>query len=191
MPMDKIKTRNARRAEKWKQNYIKQRNLYREIQKNASDIIQSKNFNRTKFHVQHGDMTVNSHCINVAKYSLAISDKLAKMGISCKRNELVRGALLHDYFLYDWHKHPDVGITNLHGFRHPQRALENAEKEYNLTPRERDIIVKHMWPLTVLPPTCREAWIVTTADKWCSLLETFRILKGHGAKRKDKTQENE
>ena len=191
MPMDKIKTRNARRAEKWKQNYIKQRNLYREIQKNASDIIQSKNFNRTKFHVQHGDMTVNSHCMNVAKYSLAISDKLAKMGISCKRNELVRGALLHDYFLYDLHKHPHVGITNLHGFRHPQRALENAEKEYNLTPRERDIIVKHMWPLTVLPPTCREAWIVTTADKWCSLLETFRILKGHGAKRKDKTQENE
>lgn len=191
MPMDKIKTRNARRAEKWKQNYIKQRNLYREIQKNASDIIQSKNFNRTKFHAQHGDMTVNSHCMNVAKYSLAISDKLAKMGISCKRNELVRGALLHDYFLYDWHKHPHVGITNLHGFRHPQRALENAEKEYNLTPRERDIIVKHMWPLTVLPPTCREAWIVTTADKWCSLLETFRILKGHGAKRKDKTQENE
>lgn len=191
MPMDKIKTRNARRAEKWKQNYIKQRNLYREIQKNASDIIQSKNFNRTKFHVQHGDMTVNSHCMNVAKYSLAISDKLAKMGISCKRNELVRGALLHDYFLYDWHKHPHVGITKLHGFRHPQRALENAEKEYNLTPRERDIIVKHMWPLTVLPPTCREAWIVTTADKWCSLLETFRILKGHGAKRKDKTQENE
>ncbi|MDD6178655.1 MAG: phosphohydrolase [Clostridium sp.] len=189
--MDKIKTRNARRAEKWKQNYIKQRNLYREIQKNASDIIQSKNFNRTKFHVQHGDMTVNSHCMNVAKYSLAISDKLAKIGISCKRNELVRGALLHDYFLYDWHKHPHVGITNLHGFRHPQRALENAEKEYNLTPRERDIIVKHMWPLTVLPPTCREAWIVTTADKWCSLLETFRILKGHGAKRKDKMQENE
>ena len=116
MPMDKIKTRNARRAEKWKQNYIKQRNLYRD---------------------------------------------------------------------------PHVGITNLHGFRHPQRALENAEKEYNLTPRERDIIVKHMWPLTVLPPTCREAWIVTTADKWCSLLETFRILKGHGAKRKDKTQQNE
>lgn len=191
MPMDKIKTRNARRAEKWKQNYIKQRNLYREIQKNASDIIQSKNFNRTKFHVQHGDMTVNSHCMNVAKYSLAISDKLAKIGISCKRNELVRGALLHDYFLYDWHKHRHVGITNLHGFRHPQRALENAEKEYNLTPRERDIIVKHMWPLTVLPPTCREAWIVTTADKWCSLLETFRILKGHGAKRKDKMQENE
>ncbi len=145
-----------------------------------------------KFHVQHGDMTVNSHCMNVAKYSLAISDKLAKMGISCKRNELVRGALLHDYFLYDWHKHPHVGITNLHGFRHPQRALENAEKEYQSdTAGKRHYCKAICPPLTVLPPTCREAWIVTTADKWCSLLETFRILKGHGAKRKDKTQENE
>ena len=181
MPMDKIKTRNARRAEKWKQNYIKQRNLYREIQKNASDIIQSKNFNRTKFHVQHGDMTVNSHCMNVAKYSLAISDKLAKMGISCKRNELVRGALLHDYFLYDWHDKAYLAHRQrLHGFHHPMTALRNAEKEYKLNDTQREIIKKHMWPLSLVPPTCREAWVVTAADKYCSLMETMGAHKGHG-----------
>ncbi|MGN1204445.1 MAG: HD domain-containing protein [Lachnospiraceae bacterium] len=185
--MDKMKLRNARRAEKWKQNYIKQRRLYREIQNNASDITRSHNFNRTKFHVQHGTMTVNSHCMNVARYSLAISNRLEKMGIQCSRRELIRGALLHDYFLYDWHDKDRVGIKNLHGFRHPKVALQNAEQEYPLTDREKDIIVKHMWPLTVVPPTCREAWIVTTADKWCSLLETFRILKGHGAKKKERT----
>ena len=28
---------------------------------------------------------------------------------------------------------------------------------------------------------CREAWIVTMADKWCSLMETFHVHKGHGA----------
>ena len=33
---------------------------------------------------------------------------------------------------------------------------------------------------TVVPPACREAWIVTAADKWCSLLETLYIYKGHG-----------
>ena len=33
-------------------------------------------------------------------------------------------------------------------------------------------------PLTVIPPKCREAWIVTLADKWCSTLETIRIAKG-------------
>ena len=173
MPMDKIKTRNARRAEKWKQNYIKQRNLYREIQKNASDIIQSKNFNRTKFHVQHGDMTVNSHCMNVAKYSLAISDKLAKMGISCKRNELVRGALLHDYFLYDWHKGAFTR-DGLHGFSHPVTAERNARNTFPLTVKERGIIINHMWPLTLTRlPRSKEAWLVCWADKYCSLKETL------------------
>ena len=48
--------------------------------------------------------------------------------------------------------------------------------------REKDIIKKHMWPLTISAvPMCREAWIVTMADKWCSLMETFHVHKGHGA----------
>ena len=42
-----------------------------------------------------------------------------------------------------------------------------------LTDRQRDIIGKHMWPLTLRPPACREAWIVTMADKYCSLMETI------------------
>ena len=123
-------------------------------------------------------MTVNNHCINVAKYSLAICDKLH---IACKRDELIRGALLHDYFLYDWHHGDYAKPHKLHGFYHPGRALRNAMKEYALTPREQDIIKKHMWPLTVVPPMCREAWIVSAADKWCSLMETFHLHRGHGA----------
>ena len=123
-------------------------------------------------------MTVNNHCRNVARYSLALSRKLH---ISCSQSDLIRGALLHDYFLYDWHIGDYRKPHNLHGFYHPGRALRNASAEYDLTDREKEIIRKHMWPLTVVPPTCREAWIVTMADKWCSLMETFHIHKGHGA----------
>ena len=75
----------------------------------------------------------------------------------------------------------EVNPHRLHGFFHPGRALGNAAKEYPLTPREMEIIKKHMWPLTPIPPMCREAWIVTMADKWCSLLETLHVRKGHGA----------
>ncbi|MGN1147224.1 MAG: HD domain-containing protein [Lachnospiraceae bacterium] len=177
------KARNQKQAEKWIRNYLKQRRLHREIMRDAADIVNSKNFNRTKTHIQHGNMTVNNHCMNVAKYSLAISDKLEKLGISCKKDELVRGALLHDYFLYDWHDPEHVKLARLHGFRHPGIALNNAKREYRLTPREQDIIEKHMWPMTVVPPMCREAWIVTVADKWCSLLETVHVHKGHGIRR--------
>ena len=100
--------------------------------------------------------------------------------IPCNERDLIRGALLHDYFLYDWHNKDREDYQILHGFYHPGIALKNASKEYNLTPREKDIIKKHMWPLTVSPPRCREAWIVTTADKYCSLLETLRLRKGSG-----------
>lgn len=177
--------RSIRQQEKWIKFYNKQLLLHREIMSTAADIVQSRNFKRTKQHIQHGSMTVNSHCMDVAKYSLAISNKLEKIGIRCNRNELIRGALLHDYFLYDWHDADHVHPHNLHGFRHPAVALHNAMQEYALSLREQDIIGKHMWPLTVVPPKYREAWIVTTADKWCSLLETFYVHRGHGVKKED------
>ena len=178
--------RSQKKAELWKKRFERQRALHKQIREAADDILKSKNFRSTKQYIQHGNMTVNGHSINVAKCSLALSEKLH---IPCKRNELIRGALLHDYFLYDWHKKEYIKPHNLHGFYHPGRALANASMEYPLTSREKDIIKKHMWPLTVVPPMCREAWIVTMADKWCSLLETFHLQKGHGALRPNLQQQ--
>lgn len=146
-----------------------------ELKKYANDILESDNFRSTRAYVQHGSMSVQEHCINVAKASLYIRDRLK---IKCNTKDLVRGALLHDYFLYDWHKSDRINPHRLHGFYHPSTALQNAKKEYHLTARQTDIIIKHMWPLTVVPPMCREAWIVTSADKYCSLLETLCIQKG-------------
>lgn len=145
------------------------------LKKYAEDILNSENFKSTKLYIQHGNMSVQEHCINVAKMSLMIRDKF---GIKCNVRDLVRGALLHDYFLYDWHKTDTVKTHRLHGFFHPGRALRNAKKEYKLTKRQADIIKKHMWPLTVVPPMCTEAWIVTTVDKYCSLMETLYIHEG-------------
>lgn len=145
------------------------------LKKYGADILNSENFKSTEAYIQHGNMSVRQHCINVAKTSLLIRDKL---GIKCNTRDLVRGALLHDYFLYDWHKTDTVKTHRLHGFFHPGKALRNAKKEYRLTKRQADIIKKHMWPLTVVPPVCREAWIVTMADKYCSLMETLYIHEG-------------
>jgi uncharacterized protein len=147
-----------------------------ELTKYAGDILESENFQKIKGHIQHGNMSVYEHCISVAKTSLYIKDKF---NIDCNIRDLVRGALLHDYFLYDWHKNDKANLhPRLHGFYHPGYALKNAKREYIVNERQADIISKHMWPLTVIPPTCREAWIVTMADKYCSALETLHLHKG-------------
>lgn len=172
-----MKERYAKKLDKLRKRHERKREFYMLLKEHASDILQSDNFRSTRKHIQHGSMPVHSHCIDVAGKSLAISKFL---GISCNERELIRGALLHDYFLYDWHDRNRENYQFFHGFYHPGIALKNASQEYDLTLREKDIIKKHMWPLTIVPPLCREAWIVTTADKYCSLLETLRLRKGAG-----------
>ena len=121
----------------------------------------------TRF-IQHGETSVYHHSVAVAYVSCLIAEKL-RLRIS--REELIRGALLHDFFLYDWH-HPG---HRFHGFTHPRTALENARKVAPLSPREEMIILRHMFPLTPVPPVSREGWLVCLADKLCSLLEVFSL----------------
>ena len=81
------------------------------------------------------------------------------------------GALLHDYFLYDWHE-KNAG-HRFHGFIHAGRALQNAKNDFELTRREENIISRHMFPLNIVPPMCKEAWLVCLADKICASKETI------------------
>lgn len=144
-----------------------------EVQAMADQLEAEGRLGLTRGYIQHGSVTVYDHVLSVARKSLAIADALARIGIRCDRQSLLRGALLHDYFLYDWHdKDPS---HRLHGFRHPFFALARAEEDFDLTPRERNIIVRHMFPLVPIPPTCREAWIVCVADKLCALNETLTM----------------
>lgn len=110
-----MKQRSAKKVQKWKERFERERQLRQEIRAVAPDILRSKNFRSTRSHVQHGNMTVNDHSMNVAKYSLAISEKLH---IPCEKKDLIRGALLHDYFLYDWHTPDHISPHKLHGFYH-------------------------------------------------------------------------
>ena len=174
-----MKERHANNLDRIRKRYEKRRQLYRLLREHASDILKSENFRSTKNYIQHGTMPVHRHCIDVAEKSIAISKFLR---IPCNEREMVRGALLHDYFLYDWHDKSRENYQRLHGFYHPGIALRNASMEYELTLREKDIIKKHMWPLTVVPPLCREALIVTTSDKYCSLLETLKLHRGAGVR---------
>lgn len=172
------KTRSLRQKEAWKKRLTTEKTLHREIQEAAGDILYADSFRSTKNHIQHGNVTVNQHCMSVARYSLSFAHFFERVGLRTRTTELIRGALLHDYFLYDWHDPAPEHM--LHGFFHPGKALKNAMRDYDLTEVEQDIIKKHMWPLTWKLPACRETWIVLMADKWVSTLETLGMLKGHG-----------
>lgn len=117
---------------------------------------------------QHGDTKCLWHTIGVVYCALAIAKKFH---IQIKKRELIRGGILHDYFLYDWHDGKKE--RSIHGFTHPGIALKNAESDFELTDTERDIIKKHMFPLTVIPPKTKEAWLICLADKICAFKETF------------------
>lgn len=160
-----------RKRKKLEERRKRKREVHKSIERYAQDILDSRNFRKSEQYIQHGNVSVRRHCLSVAEYSILIGERLKKLGIRYHEKEMVRGALLHDYFLYDWHD--KTSHKRLHGFHHPKVALVNASREYLLSERERDIIIKHMWPLTVKLPACREAWIVTAADKYCSFRETF------------------
>ena len=134
----------------------------------GKDILDSKSIQIQKQCLQHGKRTVFEHSLAVALMCLTINEFLH---LKLNERRLIRGALLHDYFLYD--RHVKDKSHRLHGFRHPYFALENARKEYELDPVLEDMIVKHMFPLIPVPPKYKESWVLCIADKICASKETI------------------
>ena len=140
------------------------------IERNGRTILQSTGMAQEKEYVQHGMVSCYLHSVFVAYVSIWLARRFR---IRVHLRSLIRGALLHDYFLYDWHvKDP---FRKAHGFSHATIALNNAERDFTLNLVERDIIVKHMFPLNLTPPRYRESVLVCIADKICAVYETCSI----------------
>lgn len=142
--------------------------LQRDYLRTAGDLFRSQKVREMKSFVQHGGVSCFEHCLYVSFVSYRICRAL---GLDSRA--AARGGLLHDFFLYDWHK--GHSYHGLHAFEHPKIALRNAEVLFPLSARERDIIRKHMWPLCLAPPRYAESFVVMLADKYCALAETFRL----------------
>ena len=140
------------------------------IWKILNEIRESSRFKNSKQFIQHGKTSVYMHSVSVAYMSCYIAEKY---NLSVDYYSLITGALLHDYFLYDWHDKED-GHKRPHGFYHPSAALANAERDFEINIRTKNIIKRHMFPLTPIPPVCLEGWVVCIADKICSTKETIK-----------------
>lgn len=138
------------------------------IRYHANDILESKGMNLEKKFIQHGNVTVYEHSISVAIECMKIAEYL---NIPVDIKALIRGALLHDYFLYDWHEKDNS--HKWHGFTHAKTALKNATRDFNLSEIEKNMIKTHMFPLNIKPPKYREGIILCTADKIVATKETL------------------
>ena len=140
------------------------------IWKILNEIRESSRFKNSKQFIQHGKTSVYMHSVSVAYMSCYIAEKY---NLSVDYYSLITGALLHDYFLYDWHDKED-GHKRPHGFYHTSAALAKAERDYEIASRTKNIIKRQMFPLTPIPPVCLEGWVVCIADKICSTKETIK-----------------
>lgn len=142
----------------------------------VKDIMDNEEFRKLDNFHHH-----NSSILEHAKVVSWISYSICKY-LNLDYRSAARGALLHDFFLYDWRNHdvPDLAKKKFHGIEHPKIALTNSEKHFTLNKIEKDIIIKHMWPLTLIPPVYRESFIVTFVDKYTAsreFVDAFPILK--------------
>ena len=136
------------------------------------DIISNDTVKQMKNYRQHCNTSCYKHCMQVAYFTYITCKKLKLDYISA-----TRAAMLHDLFLYDWRKkYRNIDISGLHAFVHPQIALKNASEIFELNDMEKDIILKHMWPVTFSLPRYRESYIVTIMDKYSACLETYLYL---------------
>lgn len=147
----------------------KQRFFFLQVKK----IEAKSRFRESKQNYQHGETSVYKHSLRVAYESCVFAEKY---NLPVNYESLIRGAILHDYFLYDWHDKTHEH-KRPHGFHHAKVALGNAMTDFELNDTEKNIILRHMFPLTIIPPKCLEAWIVCMVDKKCSCVETMNRRK--------------
>lgn len=143
----------------------------KEFQNILKDIITNETVQQMKNFKQHYETTCFDHCYTAAYYCYSICKKY-----NLDYKSATRAAMLHDLFLYDWRvRQPDR--KGLHAFTHGKVACNNACKLFDLNEKEKDMIIKHMWPVTIELPKSFEGLILTFVDKYCAISESIEIFK--------------
>ena len=120
----------------------------------VDDILKNSEFEKLKLYTHHG-ITRHEHCLRVAYYTYLVCKALHLNYI-----EATRAALLHDFFTDE--------VSNLKAWgrfrNHPTYALINSKKYFDISLLQENIIIRHMFPVTFIPPKYMESWIVDIID---------------------------
>lgn len=143
--------------------------LLKEFVSIVRDILHLDEFKRMKKYRHHVKGSLYDHSVKVA---FLCFKHHKKFGLKTDIVDFVRGAMLHDFYLYDLHG--ENSSHKFHWFRHPNAALKNAMEKFSpLTYTQRDMIKHHMFPLTPVPPTTKAGWLVCFYDKIAAISDRF------------------
>lgn len=147
--------------------------IQREVRRLGGDIISSERFAKA-YDVPHHSKSGNIalHSLETAGYALMIARWLERHGVSVNVRDAVRAGLLHD-----------IGMTEDEVFlspsrkkarSHPREGVRIAREEFEANETQAEAIRHHMFPVFATPPRTIEGWVVTAADKCCSVHEVSR-----------------
>ena len=143
-------------------------------------FLNDKKILRMKDISMHRGSNCYIHCFKVAKR--AVNKSLNKKDINLE--VVLIGAILHDYYLYDWRK--DRSKLKKHAKNHPSIAIENAIRDFNISSDVEKVIKSHMWPINIKEyPNTKEAKIVSLSDKAVTIRESMTSKK-HKEKKQEK-----
>ena len=149
-----------------------------EFAKIAQPILEHKELQRRKEFEHHKDLSDYDHMLQVASLAYLMAKEL-----KLDYNQVVTGALLHDFYYEDWRAICyDDKLPDKHGPAHPIWALENATFNFPhlVNSKVASIIADHMLVIDIIPlkfitgfqnkfPRNKEAWVVAISDMISSM----------------------
>ncbi len=120
-------------------------------------------------HYSHHGIRRYDHCYRVAYYTYKVTKFL-----NLNYHSATKAAMLHDFYTNELEEES----SSVSRFRkHPEIALENAKKYFEINEMEADIISSHMFPVTNKPPKYLESWIVDLIDDGTAIYEKASSMK--------------
>ena len=138
------------------------------VEQYGKKILESEDFRRGYGQVHHGNTSVAQHSLDVAQAAVLLCRKFQERGYQPDERTVVIGALCHDLGILGRHEKYSNFVECC--FRHPLDSVKTARKIFpDLDDKTAKAISRHMFPMTILPPTSLEGAIVSLADKYVSI----------------------
>jgi uncharacterized protein len=139
----------------------------KKIDKNEFDIIVKDIVNNNDFRELDNEL---HHGISRYGHSYRVSKGVFKVtkALGLNYEEATRAALLHDFY-FNYQLDDKSASKTL--VEHPNYALLNASKYYELSDLQKNMIESHMFPLSKTMPKYKESICITIVDKVVALYE--------------------